>query len=37
MAVGTLPSLESNSDEFMRRYSFTVTHTNQEEAITLDT
>ena len=36
MAVGTLPSLESNSDEFMRRYSFTVTHTNQEEAITLD-
>lgn len=36
MAIGTLPSLESNSDEFMRRYSFTVTHTNQEEAITLD-
>lgn len=36
MALGTLPSLESNSDEFMRRYSFTVAHTNQEEAITLD-
>ena len=36
MAIGTLPSLESNSDEFMRRYSFTVTHTNQEEAITID-
>lgn len=36
MAIGTLPSLESNSDEFMRRYSFTVSHTNQEEAITLD-
>lgn len=36
MAIGTLPSLESNSDEFMRRYSFTVTHANQEEAITLD-
>lgn len=36
MAIGTLPSLESNSDEFMRRYSFTVTHTNQEEAISLD-
>ena len=36
MAIGTLPSLESNSDEFMRRYSFAVTHTNQEEAITLD-
>lgn len=36
MAIGTLPSLESNSDEFMRRYSFTVTHTSQEEAITLD-
>lgn len=36
MAIGTLPSLESNSDEFMRRYSFTVTHTNQEEAIALD-
>lgn len=36
MAIGTIPSLESNSDEFMRRYSFTVTHTNQEEAITLD-
>lgn len=36
MAIGTLPSLESNSDEFMRRYSFTVAHTNQEEAITLD-
>ena len=36
MAIGSLPSLESNSDEFMRRYSFTVTHTNQEEAIALD-
>lgn len=36
MAIGTLPSLESNSDEFMRRYSFTVAHTNQEEAIALD-
>lgn len=36
MAIGTLPSLDSNSDEFMRRYSFTVTHTNQEEAINLD-
>lgn len=36
MAIGTLPSLESNSDEFMRRYAFTVSHTNREEAITLD-
>lgn len=36
MAIGTLPSLESNCDEFMRRYSFTVSHTNREEAITLD-
>lgn len=36
MAIGTLPSLESNIDEFMRRYAFTVTHTNREEAITLD-
>lgn len=36
MAIGTLPSLESNIDEFMRRYAFTVSHTNQEEAITLD-
>lgn len=36
MAIGTLPSLESNSDEFMRRYSFTVTHTNQEEVVALD-
>nr|DAJ17455.1 MAG TPA: Oligo alginate lyase [Siphoviridae sp. ctJZ725] len=36
MAIGTLPSLESNSDEFMRRYSFTIAHTNQEEAITID-
>lgn len=36
MAIGTLPSLESNIDEFMRRYAFTVSHTNWEEAITLD-
>ena len=36
MAIGSLPSLESNCDEFMRRYSFTVSHTNREEAITLD-
>lgn len=36
MAIGTLPSLESNIDEFMRRYAFTVSHTNREEAITLD-
>ena len=36
MAIGTLPSLESNCDEFMRRYSFTVSHTNREEAIALD-
>ena len=36
MAIGTLPSLESNSDEFMRRYAFTVSHTHREEAITLD-
>ena len=36
MALGTLPSLESNIDEFMRRYAFTVTQTNREEAITLD-
>lgn len=36
MAIGTLPSLESSNDEFMRRYSFTVAHTNQEEAIALD-
>jgi hypothetical protein len=36
MAIGSLPSLESNCDEFMRRYSFTISHTNQEEAITLD-
>lgn len=36
MAIGTLPSLESNCDEFMRRYSFTISHTNREEAITLD-
>lgn len=37
MVIGSLPSLESNCDEFMRRYSFTVSHTNREEAITLDT
>lgn len=36
MAIGTLPSLESNIDEFMRCYAFTVSHTNWEEAITLD-
>lgn len=36
MAIGSLPSLESNIDEFMRRYAFTVSHTNWEEAITLD-
>lgn len=36
MAIGTLPSLESNIDEFMRRYAFTVSHTNWEEAITLE-
>lgn len=36
MAIGSLPSLESNCDEFMRRYSFTISHTNWKEAITLD-
>ncbi len=36
MAIGSLPSLESNCDEFMRRYSFTISHTNRKEAITLD-
>lgn len=36
MAIGSLSSLESNCDEFMRRYSFTISHTNREEAITLD-
>lgn len=36
MAIGSLPSLESNCDEFMRRYSFTISHTNREEAIILD-
>lgn len=36
MAIGSLPSLESNCDEFMRRYSFTISHTNREEAITFD-
>lgn len=36
MVIGSLPSLESNCDEFMRRYSFTISHTNWEEAITLD-
>lgn len=36
MAIGSLPSLESNCDEFMRSYSFTISHTNREEAITLD-
>lgn len=36
MAIGSIPSLESNCDEFMRRYSFTISHTNREEAINLD-
>ena len=36
MVIGSLPSLESNCDAFMRRYSFTISHTNREEAITLD-
>lgn len=36
MVIGTLPSIESNCDEFMRRYSFTISHTDREEAITLD-
>ena len=36
MVIGSLPSLESNCDEFMRRYSFTISHTNREEAIDLD-
>ena len=36
MAIGSLPSLESNCDEFMRHYSFTISHTNRKEAITLD-
>ena len=36
MAIGTIASLETNIDEFMRRYAFTVSHTNREEAITLD-
>lgn len=36
MAIGSLPSLESNCDEFMRHYSFTISHTNREEAITFD-
>lgn len=36
MVIGSLPSLEINCDEFMRRYSFTISHTNREEAITLD-
>lgn len=36
MAIGSLPSLESNCDEFMRCYSFTISHTNRKEAITLD-
>lgn len=36
MVIGSLPSLESNCDEFMRRYSFTISHTDREEAITLD-
>ena len=36
MVIGSLPSIESNCDKFMRRYSFTISHTNREEAITLD-
>ena len=36
MVIGSLPSLESNCDKFMRRYSFTISHTNREEAITID-
>ena len=36
MAIGSLQSLESNCDEFMRRYSFTISHTNRKEAITID-
>lgn len=36
MVIGSLPSLESNCDEFMRHYSFTISHTNREEAIALD-
>ena len=36
MVIGSLPSLESNCDEFMRLYSFTISHTNREEAITID-
>lgn len=36
MVIGSIPSLESNCDEFMRRYSFTISHTNREEAIDLD-
>ena len=36
MVIGSLPSLESNCDEFMRRYSFTISHTNREEAIAID-
>lgn len=36
MVIGSLQSLESNCDEFMRRYSFTISHTNREEAITID-
>lgn len=36
MVIGSLPSLESNCDEFMRRYSFIISHTNREEAITID-
>lgn len=36
MAIGSLPSLESSCDEFMRHYSFTISHTNRKEAITLD-
>lgn len=37
MAIGTLSSLESSCDGFMRRYSFSIAHTNQEEGVSLDT
>lgn len=37
MAIGTLSSLESSCDSFMRRYSFSIAHTNQEEGVSLDT
>ena len=37
MAIGTLSSLESSCDSFMRRYSFSIAHTHQEEGVSLDT